>query len=151
MSTLKVYDKAKYHDETVAEHGLTESHASHHILFFFRWLLEHDLLSKELQMDFPEEYEAARSGRISALRYFNILDRCLISDMLSKEGNAFAGAYFDYERGCYLSDLVDTLQGGLPSEFHISFTEDTYRKFKCVIDRRFAAWKAGDVTNIAQT
>ena len=151
MSQNKAYDKAKWHDETVQNYGLPESHASHHIVFFFRWLIEHDLISEWLRTEFPDDYAAVRAGRLSALDYFDSLDRCLISDMLSDEGNAFAEAYFDYDHGRYISDLIGTLQGSLQSEFHIPFNDDTYGRLKAVIDKRYSAWKSGDVASVSKT
>ena len=40
-----VYDKAKYHDDTIEELGLPEEHASNHAVFFLRWLIDHSLVS----------------------------------------------------------------------------------------------------------
>jgi len=68
-------------------------------------------------------------------------DCCLISDMLSEQGNAFAMQYFDFERGKYISDYKTTLQESLPSEFHVQYTEENYSKLKAVIDRRYSEWK----------
>ena len=150
MSQNKAYDKAKWHDETVANFGLPESHASHHIVFFFRWCIEHDLISEWLRTECRDEYEALRAGRLSALEFFDSLDRCLVSDMLTDEGNAFADAYFDYDSGRYISDLIGTLQGSLPSEFHIPFTEETYARLNLVIDKRYSAWKAGDMASVSK-
>ena len=42
-----VYDKAKYHDDTVAEFGLTHEHSAIHILFFLGWLMDNDLMSDD--------------------------------------------------------------------------------------------------------
>jgi len=69
-------------------------------------------------------------------------DRCLISDMLSDEGNAFAQAYLDFERGEYLRDYAQVLQRDLPSEFHVAYTEQNYQSMRAVIDARYAGWKA---------
>ena len=57
--------------------------------------------------------------------------------MLSEEGNAFGMHYFDFERGRYIHDYIETLQGRLPSEFHVDYTEDGYQKMRKVIDRRY--------------
>jgi hypothetical protein len=78
------------------------------------------------------------------------MDGCLIDDMLTDEGNAFASAYFDYEVGRYFDDLIGTLKGALPSEYHIPFNEETYGRIKPVIDRRYSAWKSGDVANVSK-
>lgn len=150
MSEPKVYDKAKWHDVTVAGYGLPHVHASHHIVFFFRWCIEQDFISEWLRDEWPADYAAVREGRLSALDYFNQLDRCLIDDMLTDEGNAFAAAYFDYNAGCYIDDLIATLKGSLPSEYHIPFNEDTYGRMKALMDRRYASWKAGDIASVAR-
>jgi hypothetical protein len=58
MNKPKAYDKSKWHSETVAEYGLPEEHASHHIVFFFRWCIEHDFVSDWLRSEFPADYAA---------------------------------------------------------------------------------------------
>jgi hypothetical protein len=150
MNQPKAYDKSKWHDEAVAKFGLPQEHASHHIVFFFRWCIEHEFVSDWLRTELPEDYAAVREGRLSALDYFEKLDRCLIDDMLTDECNAFAAAYFDYERGRYIEDMIGTLKGSLPSEYHIPFNDDTYGRIKQVIDGRYAAWKTGDVANVSK-
>ena len=150
MNQPKAYDKSKWHDEAVAKFGLPAEHASHHIVFFFRWCIEHDFLIEWLRNEWPYDYAAVREGRLSALAYFEQLDRCFIDDMLTDEGNAFAAAYFDYEKGRYVEDLKGTLQGSLPSEYHIPFNDDTYGRLKLVIDKRYAEWKAGDVGSVSK-
>lgn len=150
MNQPKAYDKSKWHDEAVAKFGLPQDHASHHIVFFFRWCIEHGFVSDWLRTELPEDYAAVREGRLSALDYFKMLDRCLIDDMLTDEGNAFAAAYFDYNTGRYMEDLIVTLQGSLPSEYHIPFNDETYGRLKQVIDRRYAVLKAGDVANVSK-
>ena len=40
MSSPHVYDKAKYHYETIEQHGLSEEHAANHTVVFLRWLIE---------------------------------------------------------------------------------------------------------------
>jgi hypothetical protein len=151
MGEVKAYDKSKWHAETVAEYGLLEEHASHHIVFFFRWCIERGFETDQLRTEFPDEYSGVREGRLSAVEYFERLyDGCLIDDMLTDEGNAFASAYFDYDTGRYLDDLIATLKGDLPSEYHIPYNEETYARMKAVIDKRYAAWKAGDVASVSK-
>ncbi|MBB5031416.1 DUF7832 domain-containing protein [Prosthecobacter vanneervenii] len=150
MNQPKVYDKAKWHFETVDQHGLPEEHASHHIVFFFRWCIENDFVSEWLRTEWPEDYAAVRDGQLSALDYFEKLDLCLIDDMLTDEGNAFASAYFEYETGRYIDDLLATLKGDLPSEYHIPFNEDTYGRLRQVMDSRYAAWKTGNVASVSK-
>jgi len=61
--------------------------------------------------------------------------------MLSEDGNTFPLEYFDFERGNYIYDYVGTLQGRLPSEHHVVYTEDSYQEMRQVIDRRYDEWK----------
>lgn len=135
-----VYDKGKYHLETVDEYGLPESHAYHHTVYFFRWLLEHDLVSEEFRTETPS-FDPSRVTNDSTLNIYEWWDTCLVDDMLSDEGNAFAQHYFDFDKGQYLADYIGLLQGKLPSEFHIPLTEANYQKLQQIIDRRFADWK----------
>ena len=62
--------------------------------------------------------------------------------MLSEEGNAFAMEYFDFENGKYLDDYTRLLQGTLPSEYHIRYTEENYARMKEVIDQRYIEWES---------
>ena len=137
-----VYDKAKYHDETIDELGLPEEHAANHTAFFLRWLIEHSLVSAFFESESAQILSAFRAGQASIHAVYDWWDRCLIDDMLSDEGNAFAQAYFDFERGEYLKDYARVLQRDLPSEFHVPYTEANYQTLRAVIDSRYAAWKA---------
>ena len=66
MSSPIVYDKAKYHDETVMNWGLdavqTEVHTA-----FFGWLLDNDLTSDEFNREYPELIAQYKSREIDAL------------------------------------------------------------------------------------
>jgi hypothetical protein len=139
---LHVYDKAKYHDESIQQAGLPEEHATHHTIYFLRWLIENDLMDTSEEQDYGDVLQKFKSGEKSLYDVYNWWDCCLISDMLTDEGNAFAMHYFDFERGKYLKDYTGTLQGDLPSEFHIPYTEENYQKLKPLIDRRYQEWKS---------
>lgn len=142
MSSPHVYDKAKYHYETVEEHGLSEEHADNHTVVFLRWLIENRLMSDFFEKGAEGILRQFRAGEVSVHKVYGWWDHCLVDDMLSKDGNAFAMHYFDFEQGRYLQDYTATLQGHLPSEFHIDFTEDNYQKMRQVIDRRYEEWKS---------
>jgi hypothetical protein len=142
MTSPHVYDKAKYHAETVEAHGLPEEHASNHAVFFLRWLIEHALMAKWFIEETGGDFEQYRTGKASIHDLYDSCDCCLIDDMLSDEGNAFAMEYFDFEKGKYLDDYTGLLQGTLPSEYHIRYTEENYARMKEVIDRRYIEWKS---------
>jgi hypothetical protein len=136
-----VYDKAEYHDETISELGLPDEHAANHTAFFLRWLIERSLMSDVFENEGGEILRAFREGRASIHDVYDWWDRCLVDDMLSAEGNAFAQYYFDFEHGEYLKDYSRVLQGELPTEFHVPYTEGNYRMIRDVIEDRYSAWQ----------
>jgi hypothetical protein len=142
MDSPHVYDKAKYHYETVEEHGLSEVHAANHTVFFLRWLIENNLMSQEFMDETGGEIEKFRAGEATIHEVYEWWDCCLFDEMLSEEGNSFAMHYFDFAKGKHIHDYIELLQGGLPSEFHIDYNEANYQRMKAVIDRRFKQWKA---------
>jgi len=136
-----VYDKAEYHDDTVRDLGLPEEHAANHTVFFLRWLIEHSLMSKFFEEESPDILSAFREGRVSIHAVYEWWDQCLVEDMLSDDGNAFAQAYFDFDHGEYVKDYVRVLQRDLQSQFHVPYTEENYQAISAVIDNRFGAWR----------
>ena len=141
MNSPHVYDKAKYHDESVREYGLSDEHAANHTVFFLRWLIERDLVSDFFLKESGDTLNRFRSGKATIHDLYEWWDRCLIDEMLSDTGNLFAMDYFDFERGRYLADYAATLQRDLPSEFHVVYSEEAYRTMRQVIDRRYEEWK----------
>jgi hypothetical protein len=137
----EVYDKAKYHDETVEEYGLSDKHAENHTIFFLRWLIENGLMSAEFMDGSAAILENFQLSKASIHEVYRYWDRCLMENMLSEEGNAFAKSYFDFQRGRYMDDYARTLQGDLPSTYHINYSEKNYQLMKEIIDRRYKAWK----------
>lgn len=137
MASPHVYDKARYHASTIEEHDLPEEHAANHTVVFLRWLLEHNLMSDEFLTTSADVLGRYKSGNASIHDVYEWWDCCLIDDMLSDEGNRFAKIYFDFEKGAYIQDYAAALQGDLPTELHIPYTESGYRKMAAVIDKRF--------------
>ncbi len=133
MESPHVYDKAKYHYETVEEYGLTEDHADNHTVFFLRWLIERGLMSEEFVDESATILEKFRTGEAGIHDVYGWWDCCLIDDMLSDEGNDFAMHYFEFNNGKYLHDYAETLQRELPSEYHVDYSEENYQCIKAVI------------------
>jgi len=142
MRSPHVYDKAKYHYETVETYELSEEHASNFTVFFLRWLIERDLINAFFVENSEAHLARFRAGDIGIHKIYDLWDRCLLDDMLSDEGNEFAMHYFGFEKGAYLQDYVDLLQGSLPTEFHIDYNEENYQRMKQVIDRNYEKWKS---------
>lgn len=138
-----VYDKAKYHEESVRSLGLPEEHAYNHTTFFMSWLVKNHLMSDDFEKDKNNPVSDYRNGKISINRLYEWWDCCLISDMLSAEGNAFAQTYFDFDKGRYLKDYSKHLQRDLPTPFHVPYTAENEVTIHAVIDKRYREWKHG--------
>ena len=141
MSSPHVYDKAKYHYETIEKFGLAERYAANHTVFFLRWLIERNMMSDLFTQESGDMLRKFRAGEATIHQVYEWWDCCLVDEMLSEEGNAFAMHYFNFDRGSYLNDYASTLQRGLPTQFHVDYTEDSYQKIRQVIDRRYNEWK----------
>ena len=142
MDRPVVYDKGKYHDETVMDYGLPDEQASVHTAFFLGWLIETDLYSEEFRSESKKQIEEYKSKKKTAVEIYDMWDRCLVNDMLNDEGNAFARDYFDFNTGTYLSDYAYILVGKLPSEFHVPYSWENQEKISAKISQRHEKWKA---------
>ena len=151
MTAPHVYDKAKYHIESIEQHGLSEEHAANHTVFFLRWLLEHNLMSDFFVTESDGLIDNFRAGRATIHEVYEWWDCCLVDEMLSEEGNAFALSYFDFEKGQYIRDYIKTLQRDLPTEFHVDYTEQNYDLMRVLIDRRYTEWKFRTTTTMGTT
>ncbi len=140
MHSPHVYDKAKYHYESIEQHGLPEEHAANHTVVFLRWLIENELMSPWFIEESGDEIAKFHAGSTSIHQVYEWWDCCLIDDMLSDEGNAFAMHYFDFGKGKYIHEYIELLQGSLPSEFHVDYTEANYQRMKETIDRHYEEW-----------
>ena len=143
MERPVVYDKGKYHDETVMESGLPEERAAVHTAFFLGWIMENDLFSDEFRSESSDLIDKYKSKTKTAIDVYDWWDRCLIDDMLSDEGNAFASEYFDFEKGQYLKDYSELLVKELPSEFHVPYTWENQKVMSQRVSQRYLHWKNG--------
>ncbi len=141
MKTPYIYDKAKYHNDTIEQYGLSEEHTANHTVVFLRWLIENDLMSDFFCREGEAILHSFRAGQATIHEVYEWRDCCLVDDMLSNQGNAFAMRYFDFNRGRYLQDYITTLKGNLPSELHIDYNEDNYQRMRVIIDRRYDEWR----------
>jgi len=136
-----VYDKAKYHFDGDFPDGLSEHQACVHAGMFLAWLVEKDMLSAQLRTDFGGDLARCIKREAKPGETYSILGGALVSDMLSTEGNAFAAAYFDFERGQYLKDYGKLLASGLASIYHVEDSWENYEKIKGRIQRRYEEWR----------
>ena len=132
-----VYDKAKYHYGGDYLRDLSEEKAFVHTGMFVGWLVEHGMIKE----DFEPDTKGFKERKATGAKLYESWDGCLISEMLSDEGNRFARDYFDFDRGKYLADYQELLAKGLPSPYHVADTWENYDTIKKRIDQRYVDWK----------
>jgi hypothetical protein len=132
-----VYDKAKYHYDGDYRKGLARKQAFVHTGMFVGWLVEHDMIAK----DFLAETEGFKERRITGPEIYEAWDGCLITDILTDEGNRFAADYFDFQHGEFLNDYQEVLAKGLPSLYHVKNTWQNYEAIRQKINLRYENWK----------
>lgn len=136
-----VYDKAKYHEDSIAELGLARSRAFVWTGVYLGWLTERGFVRKDVETGWL--LGLFRWRLISPGTYYEWAhDGCLLEDMLSDEANRFSRTYFDFERGRYLEDYVEVMGEGAGDAFTTSFSWRRYRQMLRRLDERLAEWKA---------
>lgn len=133
-----VYDKAKYHEDHVADDGLDRIQAAVPAAFIVGWLASHGLL--RLEAADIDDYLKRQESAVEL--YWRCFDGCLIEPMLTEEGNSFARQYFNWDADGYFDDLIATLAGELPSEYYIRYSFENQERMDAVIDQRFTLWRA---------
>ena len=139
-----VYDKAKYHLDSIKEFGLAEEQSAVHTAFFLGWLMDNDLCSAEFIDDSREDIAAYKRRETTALEVYARWDYCLVDGMLHDKGNAFAQSYFDFSAGKYIDDFFELLARKLPSEYHVPYTWKNQQKINHRISKRYADWQGSD-------
>lgn len=135
---MAVYDKGKYHDESVRQERLPRRHADHHIVFFLRWLIENDLVGPAMTEGRDgRDLSKYQRGRRSIFWLFGRWDRWFVSDMVAPDARPFVDAYVDYDRGAYLADYKEILVGDLPSIFAVRYNDANYRPLAERISQRW--------------
>lgn len=136
------YDDASWHyggdypKELPIEAGAT------HTGMFVAWALLSGLGGDVHLTELPAELEELRARAVTPGRFFMAAcDGKFTDDDLNDEGNAFAQAYFDFDRGSYLHDYDQVLVGDLPTIYHVADTWDNFAKLRPLLDERFAAWR----------
>ena len=133
-----VYDKAKWHLDGDFPDDVPADNAFVYGGLFLAWAIERDLVSKAFREDNTDDIAAVRARQKTGPRLYRELDGALDAEMLSREGNAFAKAYFD---DAYIDDFIDELTSDLPSVYHVADTWESFEAMCGVLDRRFAAWR----------
>lgn len=142
MSDVVVYDKAKWHFGGDYPADLDDDYAYTHAGYFFGWIVDNDLADPDFLDDNKDAIARFRRREISARDLFIITDGALVDDMMNDTGNAFAAAYFDFDRGEYLDDYDAILCADCATMYHVEDTPENYARICARITERFLQWKA---------
>lgn len=141
-----VFDRAAFHRDTVAGHGLPESQAWVHSGILFGWAVERGLVASWLRDRTPDAFRAFADRTLTGPGLLAAWDGNLLDDMFNDEGLAFLAAYWtssgDPEFGSYIEDYRSVLVDGLASDYHVEDTWQNYRRMVDVLDARHARFRA---------
>jgi hypothetical protein len=136
------YDLWRWHTEGDFPQDQPPEQGYVHIGMFLVWLIDHDLLDDDwvARSGVKPAVTAIseRQGTACALR--DVTDGRLASDMLTPEGQAFAGAYYAPEYG-YARDWRRGF-GRRADHYAVPDDWETYEWIGPLIERRYAQWVA---------
>ncbi len=136
-----VFDKAKYHFDSINEAELNEEQAYVHTGLFFAWIIKNDLYSEFLLEESKDEVEQTKSEKISPSKLYMNWDGVFIGELLNKVGFNFTMDYFEFDKGKYVNDYEETLSSDNdPDIFRVKNNWENYHKLAKVIDNRFKKW-----------
>ena len=141
-TSSSVYDKAKYHFDSVAEHSLPVEQAYVHTGMLWAWFVESGFHDEWFGEDYCDaETDIATRSRTGPYVFEADCDGVLDDRMLNEEGNAFAQWYVNGQQAKFWSDYEEVLCEGLPSIFHVDDTWENYELLRGRIDQRLKEWQ----------
>jgi hypothetical protein len=136
-----VFDKAKFHDDSIQQLGLDEEQSFVHTGLFFAWLVNNGLTSDFFTEETGNEIELLKNRRISPSTIYMNWDGVLLGEMLNDKGFNFALSYFDFDKGTYLADYERVFNVTGDNIFTVNDTWDNYEKIKPAIDLAYEKWQ----------
>ncbi len=135
-----MYDRMKYHQDTVLAYGLPIERAANHAIQFLRWMAENELLSELLKQECNEQLEQFSNGENTLFEVFEWFDYSLSEDMFSQKGKEFASVYYGEHERQYIHDYQLLCQNQLPTMYHVILNDEIYNRVKSRIDDRYQEW-----------
>jgi len=138
------YDDATWHSGSEFPAGLPAEAGATHAGIFLAWALLAELGSDYHAVDSAEDLERLRARRLTPGQYFlTVCSGQLTDEDFNREGNDFAGSYYQQGDAGFIGDYQEYLAKGLPTEYHVGDTWTNFDKLKPVLDRRLANWRRG--------
>ena len=138
-----VFDKAKYHLESVESDYLADTQAFVHTAFFIVWCVEKDLINDKFKLQFKNQIDKIKSRQFSPTILYQNMDGVFIGGILTLEGYNFAMQYFHLSNGHYLKDY-EKLKSLTRKSKSIYGIEDTWSNYDIVselLDNKYSKWK----------
>lgn len=133
----KKYDDASWHSGGNFPKDLPAKAGATHTGMFFAWALLSGLAAE----DFPDDLSRLRDRRITPGAFFLACSGKFTDEDLNDEGNAFAAAYFDLQKGKYITDYEATFGKDGPTLYHVADSWENYDRIAPLLDDRFKAWR----------
>jgi hypothetical protein len=135
------YDDATWHSGGDFPKDLPAKAGATHTGMFLAWAFLAGLAG-EIHVEEPDFFDMLRGRSITPADFFlSACDGKFTDEDLNSEGNAFAAAYFDFEKGSYLADYEATFGKDGPTLYHAADTWENFDRIAPLIERRFLAWK----------
>lgn len=142
------YDDASWHSGGEFPADLPPAAGATHSGMFLAWALISGLGGEYHVIDSVDDLAQLRARKITPGQYFLVVcDGKFTDEDLSAEGNDFAQAYFDLEKGNFLGDYREFLVKGLASDYHVPDSWRSFDKLRPVLDRRLANWRRGRIAS----
>jgi len=137
------YDDASWHYGVDFPKDLPIEAGATHTGMFVAWALLSGFAGDIYTSGFPNEIPRLLSRLVTpGLFFLESCDGKFTDDDLNEEGNEFAQAYFDFQKGKYIADYESTLGVGLADLYHVRDTWENFDRLKPVLDLRYAEWRA---------
>ena len=138
-TVARVFDKAKFHQDSCVKAGLPAEQSFVHTGIFLAWMLLHDMV--KLEPGGEDVAAETKARRVPPTAFYEWNDGVFIDTQLTPEGKRFAESYFDFESGLFLNDYLAYAAHGLPGEFHVPNTWESYDRMTSVIEARYRQFK----------
>ena len=136
------HDDASWHSGGDFPKDLSEEAGATHTGMFLAWACLAGLACGDLVEEMPDFLERLRDRSVTPGQFFlSACDGKFTNDDLNGEGEAFTVAYYDLEKGGYLTDYEATFGNDVPTLYHVADTWANFDRIAPLLGQRFAAWR----------
>ncbi len=142
IDSTYIFDKAKYHLQSVQNDKLDERQAFVHTAIFIDWCLNKGLLTQEFQEKYLQTILHIKIKACLPTQLYVEIGGVFTGRILNLKGYNFAMHYFHLSNGKYLKEyekLFD-LKNRKVSFYSIADDWDNYEKVAIMLDNKFDNW-----------